>query len=593
MIRTRRRFGGTRACTGRVSRGYALLAAVGVVVVIALIAGGLLSNAVSQRRMSDRYQLYTEEFSIAEFQLNKAFGEINYALKKAGVTGPDDAKAAVVAAQVPNYELVPGKDPSKDPGFLITTLFDHTGVVPAGQEWAGYTLRQVSYRVSARVRRNDARGKMYKHPGVSLQQDITITYVPLYVFGIFSAVDLELHPGADFVEAGRIHSNKMLYFGADGKNMDLNNYVTCASHIQYGRDPASGKTLGQGTNRFWNGSMSGSNPVMVSDNQGGVNVDWKYNQSGVKWRDKATQLWGDKVRDQDMGVSPMNLPWPETIPSSTLIQPAVGTDSGPLLQQKFCYKAGLLITRSGGVNTAKLMPGGASVALDYKVGNTTKHIDSTSTFYNERDAITVNVLNLDMANMKEAGIAPLNGIIYVENKDTNGAVRLINCAEIPGTSSIGLSITTCNPLYVQGNFNTVNEKDALLACDAINILSDGWVDANNNTADKRKTAPGASASVETRAVIGAGNVGTKNNQYSGGVENFFRYMEDWSGKTHTFKGSILMLFNSVKATGLWANQKYGAPTRAWAWKSSLKDHGPPGVPITFDTQRTNWTIDYD
>ena len=38
--------------------------------------------------------------------------------------------------------------------------------------------------------------------------------------------------------------------------------------------------------------------------------------------------------------------------------------------------------------------------------------------------------------------------------------------------------------------------------------------------------------------------------YSGGVENFPRFLEDWSGKTFTYYGSMLELYNSQQ--GYWA-----------------------------------------
>ena len=42
----------------------------------------------------------------------------------------------------------------------------------------------------------------------------------------------------------------------------------------------------------------------------------------------------------------------------------------------------------------------------------------------------------------------------------------------------------------------------------------------------------------------AGIVETANNDYSGGVENFPRFLENWSGSTFTYNGSMVVLYLS-------------------------------------------------
>jgi hypothetical protein len=570
--------------------GYAMVAVVGIIGVLGIIIGGLINSAVTQRKLSDRYQLYQQEMSIAEFQLNKTFAEISYALKKAGSINPQTVVDQVAYARVPNYTVM---------DFQKQLLSDSTGVIPAGETWQGYNLRKLVYRVGVKVRRTDAFGSRYPHPGVGLQQDMEVLYVPLYAFGIFSNVDLEVHPGQNFLETGRIHSNRRLYFGADGANMDIQNYVTSAEHFQYGRDPNSpqyrsnpnGKGLGQGRNRFWDGS------AYVDNRQNGVNVDWMYNMNGDTWPEIAQRLWNGYVRDVDLGVAPMNLPWPEVVPTSELIQPANASDFGPLLSQKLVYKAGLLITRENG-QTVATKPDGTVVPLTYRSGNQTLSIVSTGSFYNEREQAMVNTLNIDMARLNAAGIAPPNGIVYVQNKDTGGAVRLLNASDLPGDQALGFTVATPGAIYLQGDYNTVNQTLSMVAADAINILSSGWNDTDNNNSTKRNANnyPNASGPVTTNAVMVAGNVPTqvdpqRNPHYSGGVENFFRYMERWGGqRTHTFAGSIVLLFNSVLSTGTWDRQNYTPPARVWAWDQRLRLNGPPGAPITFVTNRTNWKL---
>lgn len=561
--------------------GHVLFLTLAITGLLGLMISGLLEGAVTQRKFSDRYQLYTEELSIAEFQINKAYAEVSYSLKRAGASDPLTVINNIHAAAVPGYEVAQS----------ISNVTDVTGLVSAPDLWAGYDLRQVNFTVSAQARRTDERGAMYEHPGVAVRQDIGIKYIPLCVYGIFSAPDLEVHPGADFAEEGRVHCNHNIYYGSDGKKLSFKNDVTAAGHIIYGRHKDSGKGLSQGNNSFWDGTQE------VSSSRKGTNVDYKYSSAGETWVEVAQELWKGHVLDYDMHVPQLDLPWPEQTDPITIIQPKQRNELDSIKAAKFAYQAGLTICRYNGQTTAAL-DNGTPVSLKVNIGGTNKDICSLSSIYNERDAAQVNLLTVDLNLFKQAGISPLNGIVYVQNQDVNGAVRLINGSDLPGDHGVGFTVATPNPLYVQGDYNTVNKAPALLAGDAINILSSGWKDSDNNDANKRKSAPNASGPTVTNAVIAAGNVPTQQDgsggkHYSGGVENFFRYLEKWNGSTvHTFKGSILLMFKSLLSTGTWDKQNYSAPKRQWSWDHDLQTKAPPGTPITFVTSKSNWSLKY-
>src|SRR5690606_33075649 len=67
--------------------------------------------------------------------------------------------------------------------------------------------------------------------------------------------------------------------------------------------------------------------------------------------------------------------------------------------------------------------------------------------------------------------------------------------------------------------------------------------------------------------------GYRRKQWSGGVHNVIRYLESWSGKTHTYNGSLICLFESKIATFRhesklkpdYDQQYYGAPNRNFKW----------------------------
>ena len=84
---------------------------------------------------------------------------------------------------------------------------------------------------------------------------------------------------------------------------------------------------------------------------------------------------------------------------------------------------------------------------------------------------------------------------------------------------------------------------------------------------------------------------------SGGVENYFRYLEDWTGKTHTYNGSMVCMYNSqiaIAGWGLPANSggpdHYNPPNRNWALDQNFQygDKLPPKTPALVVLNRAYW-----
>ncbi|MFW6287090.1 MAG: hypothetical protein ACOC29_04030, partial [Candidatus Sumerlaeota bacterium] len=134
---------------------------------------------------------------------------------------------------------------------------------------------------------------------------------------------------------------------------------------------------------------------------------------------------------------------------------------------------------------------------------------------------------------------------------------------------------------------------AMVAGDAINVLSNAWNDANSANSGQGLNNRVASPT-EINSVLINGIVPSVNNNYSGGVENYFRFLENWSGKDLEFSGSIIELYESVKATGNWSygGKVYQAPNRPWSWDTALGgEDGPPGAPSVVEIVRSNWSIE--
>ena len=164
----------------------------------------------------------------------------------------------------------------------------------------------------------------------------------------------------------------------------------------------------------------------------------------------------------------------------------------------------------------------------------------------------------------------------------------------------GFTVATENMVYVVGNYNADNSgygdphASAGLIADAATFLSQNWGDWTS-IADATNVESGTSRTAVTsyyRVAVAAGKPinwpnptgWTTNNNYGndGGTHNFLRYMERWSGQTFNYRGSLVSLYYSTYATGIfkYPNTVYRAPTRDYQFDEDFLDLNklPPGTP---------------
>ena len=185
------------------------------------------------------------------------------------------------------------------------------------------------------------------------------------------------------------------------------------------------------------------------------------------------------------------------------------------------------------------------------------------------------------------------------------AVRIVNGSKLP--SSYGFSIATPMPLYVLGNFNTTTggASDAAIPgdvadswpasflADAITVLSSGWSDSPTAGKNPNPISPDTvNAACLEGIVPSSSSVGTTDStQYSGGVENFLRLLENWG--TLYYNGSIVVMFPSQYATNRWleTGNYYNAPNRQWTFDTNFTTQAglPPFTPEMKTTARSTWT----
>jgi hypothetical protein len=201
--------------------------------------------------------------------------------------------------------------------------------------------------------------------------------------------------------------------------------------------------------------------------------------------------------------------------------------------------------------------------------------------------------------------------IYVINQVQNNvsqrpSVRMLDGQQLP---SSGLTVATAMPMYVEGNYNVTtngtaysttlgdvaNTRGASLLADALTLLSSNWSDAyNTNTALSSRNPSDTTLNAATlEGIVPSTITGTTTN-YSGGVENFLRLLENWSaGNTVTYNGSIVVMFPSQYATNGWSVRPntYSVPTRAWGFDVNFTSPNglPPLTPQATRLFRTTWS----
>jgi len=525
-------------------KGMVLVVGVLLVALLAILGTTAYLNSTTDLKISGNYKASEEVLYAAEAGAEYGVNRLRAALKVL-----NGSTASVVPPTMSGFTF----DTS---GFLATngTVTEKT----VAGTYAGLTGYCQNYTITSTARKNNT------NSSATVVYVVESQLIPLFQFGIFYEEDLEMLPGANMTfSGGRIHSNSDMYMYSSA-TLTINTNVTAAGDIYHGRKDS---TVTPGTNN-----------VMIA-NSSGTLVGLNFDGSSSTWKEDATSTWGGKVKTEDHGVKSLNMPLSS---SSDPINILGTTDSSSLSAQ-----SGLRIVNGTAYNKN-------GNVIDLTAGGTyTNPITVTpSDFTDQRESKTMSTVEVDISVLASnpVAMAALNdpptgcdsGILYVSSDNiTNPAVRLVNGSTLP---SGGLSVATDNPLYIKGDYNTANAPAAVFS-DALTVLSSSWSDSNSASGISSRVA---SATTVNAAVV-TGNVATSGSNYSGGVENLIRFLENWSGKTFTYGGSLACLWQSQQATARWpgTGSVYNAPTRNWSYNIDLSNL-PPGTPRVRNLQRITW-----
>lgn len=405
-------------------------------------------------------------------------------------------------------------------------------------------------------------------------QELQLAGIPIFQFAMYSSGNMEISCGKPFDVTGRVHSNKTLYLEPDS-TLTFESTVTAVTDILHQRDPQDPR----GTN------FSGSVVFVQTDNNPAI-------------------------------VTPLTLPigatnTPEAI-REIIEPPPAGEDvNSPLGRLRYYNQCDMLVTVSDtGISASSGVFNNFVTSIP--TNELAVFISTNSSFWDAREGKTVQSIDIDIGNLKAWSVtnntlrnaliswdpAGILSSVYVVDKRTLpgtslGAVRVVNGKQLPVN---GLTVATGRPLYVLGDYNapvlgstnTTTSYPASLVADAITILSDAWSDANSTSAVTSRNA----ASTSVNAAFLTGVVETTTAHYSGGMENFPRFLETWGSPVLTYNGSMVKMFPSLYATNAWNNNSdiYTPPTRNWAYDRNFEDPTklPPKTPSLLKMFRVRW-----
>jgi hypothetical protein len=422
-------------------------------------------------------------------------------------------------------------------------------------------------------------------------------------FAIFFVDPLEIHPGPQFTVTGWVHTNSDLYTGHSS--------LTFADKVTYGSDWFAPTTANPGAG-FKPGD--GTHPETPTAPHYPSNLPPAHDDAKQPFGLDSTQLFSTT------DTNPNNDSYRE------LIEPPVSGFTDPLATARYWNQASVVIRINadnsytiGTPNTDGTITVVPSSDWRYTMFNGA--ISTNQTIQDDREGKSVRLATIDVSQILNSGggaptykspnftTNPISPIVYIYDASYSSSnrrgIRIKNGSKIPAT---GLTIASNNPVYIQGDFNTGgnppsnsgNPADAVtpqvsgytrapvsILADAVNVLSNSWNDANSGT------SPTASHTTINAAIV-SGIVPTApvggDGSYSGGAENFPRFLENWSGKKLTYYGSMIELYQSKQAIGEWGKAGvYSPPDRQWYFDTNFKTKPPPGTIMVYSYVKGQWS----
>lgn len=439
-------------------------------------------------------------------------------------------------------------------------------------------------------------------------------------YAIFYEEDLEIMPGQTMIVSGPVHGNHHIYCPSQS-SLTFASRVTAVGDVIYRRGKEG--RLPTGPTYIYDGT---GYPEPMS--RAGYILDSEHST----WISDSLQVWDGKVLSGVHGIQHLSPPLAPVDDAHDLIMPARSTndpeyaamsveeqDAWHLTEdEKFMNKASIRINVDENNNIT------ASNYFGEALTNFTTAALRTNGFYGGKPVYRKNsdgtyvvsggCIDITQANFYDARqstyMAPVDiyadqlvkvltnmsfdahsgeGLIYVTRQAPASSPGRVPCVRIRNGREIkmtaGLSVVSDCPLYMEGDYNTVNKRPSMAGGDCVTMLSRNWQDARSRAALSERTP----AETSNNSVVMTGNTETEGSQYNGGVENVLRFLENWNGRTYFYRGSLIDLWYSEMATAPWSyGTYYTAPRRDWGYDPMYRTQNPPGMTRVFGLEELEW-----
>ena len=473
--------------------------------------------------------------------------------------------------------------------------------IPVGERYQNLNAQEYRYTAKSQATFNS------DNLEANLELRFKSRLVPLFQFAAFYNKDLEILPGPNMTLSGPVHTNGSLWLYCNSATLTIQGQVTTAGDV-------------------WRGRKDGS--VTPSCNNQPVNIfDPLVARTLIPscpLRTMATpaqiQPFNNMIQTR---VQPVTVPGPE------VFDPTPGkvywdkADLRLVLNVDNATPPNVISTQVR--NADDTVNAAATATLLACPGNISGKAVGSTTIQNFRENKRIRLLDVDLRNTLEClrtsnwfGTGKLlnenseGGLVFhltVRGNSSASAanpygVRIQNAAQIRATTGgapvpLGFTVVSDQAAYIKGDFNSVNKVPAAVMADSLNLLSNNWNDANSAAGIGSRVASNTiynsaflAGTDTTGGVEGAGGVG---GYYNGGLENYPRLHEDWSGRTMTYRGSFVSLGVAQHVAGRWTAQSYSPPSRDWNYDVSFNNAAnlPPITPRFVYLKQELFVRDFD
>jgi hypothetical protein len=585
----------TRIFTHGARAGYALLMVMAVTGAMLIVVAATVSRSMTNAKMNSRSNEYSVTCNAAEAAVEKVVARMGYDFQSYGPGGVNGNLGLYQTNSLPNedpyWNTFAFSDGNRHSNQTYVALMTNSYSGPLPSQYPGLsTLGAPIYRIVSNARL--ASGGVVTG---TAQEDVLLALVPLTQYAIFYNGLLEFSTCAAMTVNGRVHANGSIYTGSSA-SLTFNGTVTASGTIS---SPA------------WNG-------------QG----PWSKGQTGTF---NGSPPSSTNVPTVALSIGTTNVY--TNVYATLQLPPAGESPTSTQGENRFCNQAQTVLLVSNTAVTMKIqaglnyqVPGDDPTPLFLSSTNTPSalatnfpFLSTTNSFTDQRENKTVLATQIDVGKYNKwlqtnssilakfpAGSGTYPTILYVANNRTTTSsqipgVRLTNGIAAPVNGGLGWSVATPDPLYVLGNYNCPNSSylgttntTASVPCafmsDALTILSGAWKDSQSGSSYNGRNASDTTVNAAILTGI-VPSTGSSSSQFSGGVHNLPRLLEDWSNQTLTLNTAIMNLFSSQIATHQFVNGTYyNPPTRQFSYDANYANANkqPPGIPCAMVLIRIDW-----